>query len=511
MPTTRDATSPHRAAGVLLHPTCLPGPYGIGDLGPAAYQWVDALAEAKQTWWQILPLGPTGFGDSPYQCFSAFAGNPNLISPDLLARDGLLSSGDLARPWFPTDRVDFGPVIAYKGGLLRRAWARFQDGAAPTLRPEFEAFRARHTSWLPDFALFQALKEAHGGKAWLQWPEDIALRRPEALADARRRLADVAVDHEFRQFLFFRQWGALRRHAADAGVRLIGDIPIFVAGDSADVWAHREYFQLDEHGMPRVVAGVPPDYFSATGQLWGNPLYDWDVLRRDGYSWWLDRLRGTLEQVDLIRLDHFRGFAAYWEIPAGMPTAETGRWVPGPGAEFLRAARDALSGLPLIAEDLGIITPDVEALRDEFGLPGMRILQFAFGGAVENRFLPHNYERNAVVYTGTHDNDTTRGWYGGLTEPERHFLRTYIARDAHDIAWDLIRLASMSVADLAIVPLQDILDLGSLARMNLPGTPSGNWAWRFREGMFHPGVVARLGELTELYGRSPRRKTEEET
>jgi 4-alpha-glucanotransferase len=346
-----------------------------------------------------------------------------------------------------------------------------------------------------------ALKDAHGGKSWQEWQPEVVLRQPAALDEARRKLAKTVGLHKFRQFLFTRQWRAVKQYANDKGIRLIGDVPIFVSGDSADVWANPDLFQLDERRRPRVVAGVPPDYFSRTGQLWGNPLYDWQALKTSGYRWWIDRLRATLEQVDLIRLDHFRGFEAYWEIPAGMPTAEVGRWVPGPGADLFEALKAGLDGLPLIAEDLGIITPGVDALRDRFHLPGMRILQFAFGGATENRFLPHNYERHTVVYTGTHDNDTTRGWYATIAEHERDHVRRYLARDGGDIAWDLIRLAWMSVADLAVAPLQDVLNLATESRMNLPGRPAGNWGWRYQEHQLNPGTLDRVAELTTLYGR----------
>jgi 4-alpha-glucanotransferase len=500
--TTIQKRPSNRSAGILLHPTSLPGPHGIGDLGPAAYRWIDALVEARQTWWQILPLGPTGYGDSPYQCFSAFAGNTYMLSPELLVQDGLVGRDDVAGPSFPNSHVDFGSVIHYKIGLLARAWEHFRRGHAGSLRPQYEEFCERHRDWLDDFALFMAVKAVHGGVSWLDWPGDLVRRQPAALESARRRLADAIGLHRFGQFLFFRQWHDLRAYAHGAGLRFIGDIPIFVSSDSADVWAHPEMFLLDEQGRPRVVAGVPPDYFSATGQLWGNPIYDWEAMRASGYGWWVQRLQATLEQVDLVRLDHFRGFEAYWEIPAGMPTAEVGRWVPGPGAELLETLRSELGGLPLIAEDLGVITPEVEALRDHFHLPGMRILQFAFGGAVENRFLPHNHEHNSVVYTGTHDNDTTRGWYANLPEGEAHFLRSYLARDCHDVAWDLIRAAWASVADRAIAPLQDVLDLGTDARMNLPGRPAGNWGWRFSEDILTPCVIERLGELTDLYGRT---------
>jgi 4-alpha-glucanotransferase len=499
---TKDGKKGARSAGILLHPTSLPGPYGIGDLGREAYHWVDALVRMGQRWWQVLPLGPTGFGDSPYQCFSAFAGNVYLISPDVLLQEGVLKQSEVAPPDFPREYVDYGPVIDFKFALLRRAWDNFQHGAAPGLRQPFEEFCRREAGWLDDFALFMALKAAHHGDSWLTWEPDLVERHPEALGKARQRLADRVGKHKFGQFLFARQWSALKRYANDRGVRLIGDVPIFVSSDSADVWANPHLFQLDEQCQPLFVAGVPPDYFSATGQLWGNPLYDWEANRKTKYAWWVARLRATLRQVDLVRLDHFRGFEAYWEVPAGRPDAIEGRWVKGPGLDLFNALRDGLGGLPLIAEDLGLITPEVYALRDALALPGMRILQFAFGGAPEDRFLPHNYERNTVVYTGTHDNDTTRGWYEAIGEHERHFLRRYLGRDGSDVAWDLLRLAWASVADWALAPLQDVLDLGTEARMNFPGKPSGNWSWRFTPHQLTQGVQDRLADLTQLYART---------
>jgi 4-alpha-glucanotransferase len=498
-----------RSAGLLLHPTSLPGPYGIGDLGPVAYTWVDALVRAKQTWWQILPLGPTGYGDSPYQCFSAFAGNPYLTSPDVLVKDGLLRQADVTGQHFPDDRVDFGSVIKFKVRLLSQAWENFKAGDAPALRPLFDDFCAAHARWLSDFALFMALKDEHGGGAWTDWEADLVRREPAALESARTRLADPIRQHKFRQFLFFRQWGALKEYANARDLKFIGDAPIFVSSDSSDVWAHPELFLLSEDRKPTAVAGVPPDYFSKTGQLWGNPLYNWKALKQTGYAWWVDRLRSTLELVDLIRLDHFRGFEAYWEIPAGRPTAEVGRWVKGPGANLFEVVQAELGRLPIIAEDLGVITPEVHALRERFNLPGMKILQFAFGGATEDRFLPHNYDDpNCVVYTGTHDNDTTRGWYQKATEGERDLFRRYVGRDGREVSWDLIRLAWASVADTAVAPLQDVLDLGAEARMNLPGQPSGNWTWRFRSGQLSEPMLDRLAELTLLYGRAKVQSTQ---
>jgi 4-alpha-glucanotransferase len=501
MSASQEKPKARRSAGLLLHPTSLPGPYGIGDLGPAAYAWVDALVAARQTWWQILPLGPTGYGDSPYQAFSAFAGNRYLISPDLLVRDGLIKEADLAGARFSPHAVDFGAVIPFKTALLARAWENFLSGAATTLRSPFETFCVQEARWLNDFALFMALKDAHGGANWNDWPADIMRRQPAALKEIRRQLSRAVGLHQFTQFLFFRQWKELKHYANSQGIYLIGDVPIFVASDSADVWANPELFLLDEDRRPAFVAGVPPDYFSATGQRWGNPLYDWDALKRTRYAWWIARMRAIFAQVDLVRLDHFRGFEAFWEIPADLPTAEVGRWVPVPGADFLQTVRDAFGGLPLIAEDLGLITPEVEKLRVQFRLPGMRILQFAFYGNPKDRFLPHNYEPNTLVYTGTHDNDTTAGWHATLQEHERRFLHRYLPHGSGDIAWDLIRLAWGSVADYALAPLQDVLSLGSEARMNLPGREAGNWSWRFTENMLTQPLLDRLADITEVYYR----------
>jgi 4-alpha-glucanotransferase len=496
---------PCRSAGILLHPTSIPGPHGMGDLGPGAHAWVDALARARQGFWQVLPLGPTGYGDSPYQCFSAFAGNAALVSREALVQDGLLRESDALPPGFPAERVDFERVIPYKTSLLERAWERYKAGAATGLRAAFDAFREAEAGWLDDYALFMALKEAHGGLPWTGWDPALAAREPGPLTRARERLEDAIGRHRLGQFLFFRQWQGLREHAKTSGVRIVGDAPIFVAHDSADLWAHRELFRLDARGLPEVVAGVPPDYFSSTGQLWGNPLYDWEALSRTGYRWWIDRLRMAHRLVDLVRLDHFIGFERYWEVPAGSATAQGGRWMPGPGAGLLDAVRAALGGLPVIAEDLGLVTPEVEALRLRYGLPGMRVLQFAFAGAVEARFLPHRYDRNTVVYTGTHDNDTTRGWFASATPRERQLLQRYLGREVReeDASWELVRLAWASVADLAVAPLQDLLSLGSEARMNLPGSATGNWRWRLLPDQLGDALLDRLAELTATYGREP--------
>jgi 4-alpha-glucanotransferase len=490
-----------RSSGILLHPTSFPGSYGIGDLGPAAYRFIDYLKETGCNLWQVLPLGPTGYGDSPYQCFSAFAGNPYLVSPELLLNDGLLVSDDFAdMPAWPEDKVDFGLIFAWKPALLDKAYTRFEGLPHGSLHAGFDAFRSDNSSWLADFALFMALKDANGGVAWNEWPEPLRRRDAAALAEAREIYADAIRRQEFRQFLFFRQWNALRNYVHGKGIQIVGDIPIFVAMDSADAWSHPDLFYLDEAGRPTFVAGVPPDYFSPTGQLWGNPLYRWDIHKQTGYKWWIERIRATLNTVDIVRIDHFRGFAGYWEIPGDAPTAETGRWLPGPGAELFHAIRAALGDLPIIAEDLGVITPDVVELRDGFGLPGMKIYQFAFSGP-DNVFLPHHYPQNCVVYTGTHDNDTTWGWYNSAPEEERDFAHRYLKSDGSDFAWDLIRSAWASVAVFALAPLQDFLDLGTDARMNFPGKVGGFWSWRMPEGCLSDDLKARIKELNYLYER----------
>ena len=493
-----------RSSGILLHPTSLPGRYGVGDLGDAAFGFVDFLVGAKLGIWQVLPLGPTGFSDSPYQCFSAFGGNPLLISPDTLIADGLLTSDDVrAVPPFPADRVDFGPVIAYKRDLLRRAAQRFKTGANRALTTAFESFQREQASWLDDYALFMAVKEHHNRAMWHTWEPDIAKRIPTALTRWRTRLAEAVVDHQLFQFLFFRQWRAVKQYANERGIRIIGDVPIFVAHDSADTWSHRDLFFLNRRGELTVVAGVPPDLFSATGQLWGNPPYRWDVMAAQHYRWWIDRLRTSLTLVDVLRIDHFIGFTRSWQVRAGEPTATKGRWVRGPGLAFGHTVRKALGTLPIIAEDLGAVTPEVDAMRDQLELPGMKVLQFAFGGDATNRFLPHNYTPNYVAYTGTHDNDTTVGWFRAAEPDVRSFVQRYLARSGDDIAYDFLRAAMSSVADTVIVPLQDVLALGSEARMNLPGRPAGNWGWRYRAEMLGDWHRERLREMVELYGREP--------
>src|SRR3990172_2156274 len=494
-----------RSSGILLHPTSLPGRHGIGDLGDDAYRFVDFLVGSKQSLWQVLPLGPTGYGASPSQCFSAFAGNPLLISPDKLLEEGLLVDDDVRSvPPFLSGAVDFGEVIDYKRRLLKRAARRFRAGAKDRLREEFDTFCAEQAFWLDDFALFMALKDAHAGAMWNTWPRYVAARKSDVLAKQADRLAGAVQSQKIQQFLFFRQWSAVKRYANERGISIIGDIPIFVAYDSADVWSHPDLFFLDEHGSPTVVAGVPPDMFTETGQFWGNPLYRWEALAAQGYAWWIDRFRAALAEVDIVRLDHFIGFTRYWEVSAGEKTAENGRWVPGPGAALFHAVERALGKLPIIAEDLGVVTPQVEALRDQFEFPGMKTIQFAFTGP-DNPFLPHNYTQNVVVYTGTHDNDTSRGWFSTASPEEKSFARRYLARSGKDFAWDLIRTAMSSVADTVVVPLQDVLDLGSEARMNFPGRPAGNWKWRFTWGMLGDEHRDRLREMAELYGREPKK------
>jgi 4-alpha-glucanotransferase len=492
----------NRSSGILLHPTSLPGNYGIGDIGPAAVRWVEFLKKTGCSLWQVLPLGPTGYGDSPYQSFSAFAGNPYLISPEALVDDGILRNSDLEDiPDFPPGEVDYGPVIQWKISLLNKAYDHFTRSADPHLKEELSNFQALQVNWVSDYALFMAIKDQQGGRPWSQWPLPLRRRDEEAMVEVRRELWDAIQRHIFYQWLFFRQWSALKAYAEEKGVLLIGDIPIFVAHDSSDVWAHPDLFFMDRSGSPTVVAGVPPDYFSEKGQLWGNPLYRWDVHAKSGYSWWLDRFRAVLGMVDIVRLDHFRGFAAYWEVPSGNPTAEIGQWVPGPGAEFFKQIRSSLGELPIIAEDLGVITPDVVEIRDHFELPGMKVLQFAFLTTPADTFMPHNYPVNCVAYTGTHDNDTSWGWYKSSPKQEQEFFKRYLHTDDKDVAWDMIRTVWGSVARFSLAPLQDLLDLGPEARMNYPGRPSGNWRWRFRDADLNEELEERLSEINYLYYR----------
>ncbi|MCD4738570.1 MAG: 4-alpha-glucanotransferase [Anaerolineae bacterium] len=492
-----------RSAGILLHPTSLPGHFGIGDLGESAYRFVDFLVESGQSLWQILPLGPTGYGDSPYQCFSAFAGNPLLIALEALQASGDISAEQLAAaPEFPAKYVDYGPVINFKYSVLKEAACTFHATKPVRYWADFEQFCADNQSWLEDFALFMALKGSHGGAPWNTWEWELTSRQPAALAAAHERLAPEIFAQRYYQYRFCRQWETLKGYSHEQGVQIIGDIPIFVAFDSADLWANPHRFHLDEERRTTSVAGVPPDYFSPTGQLWGNPLYRWDVLAEEGYSWWIDRFTQTFKMVDIVRLDHFRGFEAYWEVPAREETAINGEWVKGPGQDFFRTVKDILGELPIIAEDLGFITDGVRELRDAFDLPGMKILQFAFASDADNRYLPHNYSLNSVIYTGTHDNETTLGWYQSRDQEEKAKLHTYLAPVSESINWALIRLAYRSVANTVIIPLQDVLGLDNEARMNTPATPSGNWGWRFRTGDLFPQYRHKLRELALAYGRT---------
>ena len=491
-----------RSSGVLLHPTSLPGPFGTGDLGPGAYRWVDTLHAMRQSWWQVLPLGPTGAGDSPYQSFSAFAGNINLLSPELLEREGLVGASFWAGQTFPQDHVDYARVTPFKAALLRAAWDAYRGGKASQLRDAFEAYSAAEASWLDGYALFMAIREGLGGRGLIDWPPDLLRRDPVAIAAVEKDLAADIARHRFGQFLFDRQWAALKAHAATLQIRVIGDAPIFVSLDSSDVWAHPDQFLLGPDRKPTVVAGVPPDYFAVNGQHWGNPIYDWGRMEATKFAWWAARVARDLRRVELIRLDHFLGFVQAWHIPAAEETAKNGKWVDGPGAKLFDRLRSVLGGLPLIAEDLGVITPDVDALRDYLGLPGMKVIQFALD-TPKNPYWPHNFDRRCVCYTGTHDNETTRGWWESLDDKNRGYLAAYIGRQVEDPAWDLIRLAWASVAVIAITPLQDILSLGKDARMNTPGVAAGNWQWRFQPHQFSPGVIDRLSGLTELYYRLP--------
>ncbi len=503
-----------RSSGILLHPTCLPGPFGIGDFGSEAFAFVDFLKAAGHKLWQVLPLNPTGYGDSPFQCFSARAGNHLLISLEKLKDQSILEAGDFNdQPAFPEETVDFGGVIQWKTSLLKRAAERFLKSNDGARRRAFDDFCTQNESWLPDFALFMACKEEQGGVAWNAWPIEIARREPATITDAKERLKDSILAVQYWQFEFSRQWQELRAYATSAGIRVVGDIPIYVALDSADVWTNREYFYLSEDLQPEKIAGVPPDYFSATGQCWGNPIYRWDRLKETGYRWWIERFRGALTLYDAVRIDHFRGFEAYWEIPGNEKTALNGKWVKGPGMELFAVLEQEFGNLPIIAENLGVITLEVEAIRERFGFPGMALLQFAFGNDPQGpSFRPHNYTRELAAYTGTHDNDTTVGWWNSsgaqdsIRTPddvakEHDFARAYLNFSTEPVNWVLIRGILASIADLAIIPLQDVLGLGSEARMNLPGTSKGNWCWRFRKGALTPQLADRLRQMVLMYDR----------
>ena len=503
-----------RQSGILLHPTSFPSKFGIGDFGDEAYQFIDFLVESKQTLWQVLPLGQTGYGDSPYQCFSAFAGNVYLISLEKLMEDGFLIQKDLSNvPKFPTDKIDFGKVIEYKLQLLRKAFENFRKTDDEQIAQEFRTFCHENDFWLNDYALFRAIKFSKNQVSWQDWNEDLKLRQPEALEKAREELDEEDFAQKFYQFAFFRQWNSLKQYANEKGIKIIGDVPIFIALDSCDVCCNPSQFKLNADGSPSVVAGVPPDYFSKTGQLWGNPIYNWDLMRSQGFQWWVDRIRHTLKTVDIVRIDHFRGFAASWEVPGGDTTAERGQWVNVPGKDLFNTLKWVFGELPILAEDLGVITPDVEELRDGFGFPGMRILQFAWGGDSKNLDLPHNYIPNSCVYTGTHDNDTTVGWFNSKAgkgsgrdakqiKKEKDFCKKYLQTNGKEIHWDFIRAVLASVANTAVIPMQDLLGLGNEARMNLPASTAGNWQWRCKAKDFDKKIAQRLADLSELFGRN---------
>jgi 4-alpha-glucanotransferase len=491
-----------RSSGLLLHITSLPGKYGIGTMGKEAFAFVDFLEKAGQKIWQILPLGHTGYGDSPYQCFSAFAGNPLLIDLDLLVKNGFLANPDLPKDKnFNDDNVDFGRVFTYKYPILRKAFKRFKENQNQKVKEDYRQFVEESRIWLDDYAFFMALKDHFGGKSWSQWNNDIKTRQDDAMASYRYELDNEIKFYYFVQYAFYTQWQALKKYANQKGISIIGDIPLYVAADSSDAWANTHLFDYDKDLNPITVAGVPPDYFSVTGQLWGNPIYKWDVHKQDGFAWWIERVKANLVLYDTIRIDHFRGLAAYWAVPFGAETAINGQWIDAPGKELMRAIINALGDAPIIAEDLGVITPDVEELRDGFNLPGMKILQFAFDSGEENDFMPHTFVKNCVVYTGTHDNDTTLGQYKSVKPEDRKQMKDYFCLDPKDPAWSFVKLAWSSVADVAIAPLQDILRLGGHARMNFPGKAAGNWMWRFKKQDLKTQHAKELLKITKLYGR----------
>lgn len=496
--------SSQRVSGVLLHPTSLPGPEGLGNIGPEAYRWVNFLKNSGTQLWQILPLGPTGYGDSPYQCFSAFAGNAYLVSSEILLDQGLLQESDLQdRPDFPEEEIEFSTALQWQLALLEAAFRNFKNQGQSEMLAQFEAFRNAEASWLRDYSLFMALKAEQGGKPWYEWPEELKFRDPQAIAEAAARLAEAMEKQEFDQFLFFSQWERLHAYANRKGVRIVGDMPFVIALDSADVWANPQLFLMDPELNPSFVAGVPPDYFSATGQLWGNPLYNWPAHQEQEFKWWVDRLGATLRLVDLVRLDHFRGFAAAWHVPYGNPTAIEGNWIEGPALALFDTLKYHFPELPVIAEDLGVITEDVEALRDGFGLPGMKIIQFGFTGDPEDEFLPHHYPENCFAYTGTHDNNTARGWYESATPREQQFCCAYLDCPTEEVAWAMTKAIWRSAAANVVAPMQDLLNLPETARMNLPGSAAGNWGWRMRKDAVTEELTRRLWQLNLLYSRLP--------
>lgn len=536
-----------RISGILAHPTSMPSKYGIGDLGATCYDFVDFLARSNQTIWQVLPLGPTSFGDSPYQSFSTFAGNPILISPDLLLEKGFLKESDLIKiPEFDENKVEYGKVIKFKNSILKKAFNGFKNKTDKKLDEEFKKFKEDNKNWLEDYCLFISIKnyyiedrkeqfepkelkkyrsenektmtessilDCFYGACFNSWETDISLHEKSAVDKWKNKLKDEVEFYEFCQFEFFSQWHKLKQYANKKGIEIVGDIPIFVAADSADVWSNRELFCLNSKGYPIEVAGVPPDYFSRTGQLWGNPLYDWEVHKKDGFKWWIERIRSMLDMVDILRIDHFRAFESYWAIPYGEKNAVKGEWKKGPNKLFFDTVKESLGDLPIIAEDLGDLNEEVHLLRDDLGLAGMKILQFAFSDSNKNSYLPHNYNNpNFIVYTGTHDNDTTIGWYKDLDEKSQDYIRRYLNVSGDDIAWDLIRLAFLSSADYAVIPIQDLLRLDSSARMNKPGVADGNWQFRIKEGDLTDSIENGLLYLNELYNRNEARSfiTQEE-
>lgn len=499
-----------RASGILLHPTSLPGTFGSGDFGPDAYRFVDWLVSSGQSYWQVLPLGEVGPGNSPYMSSSAFAGSLLMIDPIELAEQGWLSHDDLnPDPGFSPDRADFNLTQPFRIERLRRAASRFFESAHDDLHREYNAFCITESEWLEDYALFMTISEREQWREWDCWPADLVRREPQALREVQQSHADEVSFWKFCQWCFARQWSRLKLYANENGVRIIGDVPIFVAYQSADVWSHQDLFDLDEKGRPTFVAGVPPDYFSETGQLWGNPLYRWEAHEKTGYAWWIARLRHALKLADLVRIDHFRGFAAYWQIPADALNAIGGKWVEGPGGKLFEAFQKTFPHLPIIAEDLGMITPDVLELRDQYQLPGMRVLQFAFGEGDANHFLPHHYIPNTVAYTGTHDNDTSVGWWNAAPPHVKDFASRYLGSDGQAIQWDMMRALSGSVANIVIFPMQDVLGLGSEHRMNYPGQPTGNWEWRFRWEQLSPEITRALAEMSALHNRASPEPTPE--
>lgn len=492
-----------RASGILLHPTSLPGKYGIGTLGAEARKFIDFLVSAKQRYWQILPLGPTGYGDSPYQCFSSKAGNPLLIDLEHLVELGLLHADDLpVSGSLGTGRIDYGRVIDAKYPLLKKAEQNFRKFSDHPLKEEFTHFIHLNAAWLDDYALFMALKDKFEKRPWGEWPQEYKMRYPDALEKAKSELADTIAFHKFLQCMFFNEWMAIKKYANDGGVQIIGDIPIYVAMDSSDAWTNTHLFQFDSNKNPIAVGGVPPDYFSTTGQLWGNPLFNWEAMANDGFAWWVDRIRTSFVIFDKVRIDHFRGFAGYWSVPFGETTAINGQWINAPGQHLFETIRYHLGSVPIIAEDLGVITPDVEALRDGFNLPGMKILQFAFDSKEENDFLPHNYTHNCVVYTGTHDNETVKGWFGNASEADKKYALGYMHGTVKTMHWDMIRAAWSSVANTAIAPMQDFLGAGETGRMNLPGTTANNWQWRMKSGDLKAALARKIAGITTLYARA---------